>query len=331
MARVDQRVGHAPPAGRRCAGRGGAPGRRRLCPRPAGIVADQQRAEPAARRAALRPPADHELLPADELELPPRGVAAARQVPRRGVLDDQPLPVVGQRLVAQVDAAAALAGNDPHRPPCVRVETLDEPRPAFGERPRAQVLVAVPNQVERDEDGAGGRGRRGGPAAPVHAALDALERQRTARRVDGHDLAVEHDGAGEPRRERGQPARDLGKLRGLLVAQAGPDTDVRLPRPRSAAPSGGGRDLDQGADAVVLPLEDEVAAPQQPVVRRLVHRDREHRPQRGRLLAPRRRGRRLHPRRAPPGPAGRHPVRPGSLPHRSTRIPAGRPKPKSRC
>ena len=301
VPRVDQPVGAAPAAA---------------------MVAHQQRAEPAARRPALGPPADHELLPPDELELPPAGVAAARQIARRGVLDDQPLPVVRERLVTQLDAPAALAAHEAHHPPGLRLHQPGEPPPAFMEGPRAQVLPAVPNQVEHDEGGGGGR-RRAGSAAPVHAGLKTLKRQRDARRVDGDDLAVQHDRAGEPRHERRQPVRDLGELLGLVVSQAGPDVDVRLvPR------SGAGRDLDQGADAVVLPLEDEVAAPQQPFVRRLAGRDREHRTQSRRFRAPGRPRLRRGPRGAPPSPPdGRFAGTP-SCPHQPTSIPARRRKPK---
>ena len=330
VARVDQSVGPAPPAGRDGAAGRGAGARGRRGRRPARIIADEQRAEPAARRPALGPAADDELLPPHELELPPRGAPAAGQVARCGVLDDQPLPVVRQGRVAQAGPAAEPTGDDAHHAAGVGVEALDEPRPALAERPGAQILVRVPDQVERDEHGGGAGGRRARPAAPVHAALDALERQRAARRVDGHDLAVEHDGAGEPRRERRQPLGDLGELRGLVVAQPGPDADLRLPpRVRTAAP-GRRRDLDESADAVVLPLEDEVLAGEQPLVGRLVGRHREHRPEPRRVFGPRRPAVRIGPPRAPRSPPLRCRTRPGSPAHRPSSIPVPRPKAESR-
>ena len=163
VAGVDQPLRRAPRDGGRRASRGrGAPARRRPGPGSARVVADQQGAESAARRAALGPSPDHELLPPHELELPPRGAPSARQVLRRGVLDEQPLPVAGQRLAAQVDAAADPARHHPHHPAGVRVETLDESSPALGQRPRAQVLPPVPDQVERHQHGRGvGRARVG--------------------------------------------------------------------------------------------------------------------------------------------------------------------------
>src|ERR1700733_11165501 len=82
----------------------------------------------------------------------------------------------------------------------------------------------------------------------MNPSLQLLESCRFTVAVERDDLAVEDEGRAKGARPLFQGARDLGKLRGFFVAEAGPETH--------APPSLG--HLDHRANAIVLGLVDEL-------------------------------------------------------------------------
>ena len=96
-----------------------------------------------------------------------------------------------------------------------------EPSPPLGERQRPQILVAIAQDVERDErDAAGGRSAVG--FGQMDAVLQPLKTGRLALVIERDDLAVEHDRALQLFRITCEGGDEIGKLRGLLVAEARP-------------------------------------------------------------------------------------------------------------
>src|SRR5688500_2628203 len=126
-----------------------------------------------------------------------------------------------------------------------------EPLPAVAQRQAADVLAAVPEQIENKEGGGLGRVETldVARAEDVNAALQLLKSGRPARRIQRNDLSIDEQGRRQLTGERLEGADDGGKLGGFLVAEARPEADVELPPSR--------RHLDQRPDAVVLRLEDQ--------------------------------------------------------------------------
>ena len=149
---------------------------------------------------------------------------------------------------------AAVAGDllaEPQRVRELPARCLSSALAPRGQRQAAHVLGAVAQQVEGDER----RRLRAVERVDVVVALDVdaplqpLEPGRPAARVERDDLAVEEQRRPQRARQRLERPDDGGELRGLLVAEPGPEPDVG---PRLA-----GRDMDQRPDAVVLRLEDQ--------------------------------------------------------------------------
>ena len=110
--------------------------------------------------------------------------------------------------------------------------SIEERRQAlatFAERKRAQIVVAVAQEIESDErrwlvlvDALEVRSTR-----QVDTALQPLETGRAPAIVERDDLAVENDGSIEPARDLFEGCDDRGKLRGLVVPVARPHADAR--------------------------------------------------------------------------------------------------------
>ena len=155
-------------------------------------MAHEQRADAVGAPPLPRqPPADHELLALDVLDLDPRAGAPARLIAGVQALGHDALEPLGPRGLEQRRAAARMRRRNP---PC---------RPAQAERVQAgpplligQRHQGVPVEVEQVEDGVDD-GRAGRQAAhragrgDVHAPLEALE-ARPPVIAEGHDLPVEH-------------------------------------------------------------------------------------------------------------------------------------------
>ena len=198
------------------------------------------------------------------------------------MLGDEPFPSALERVLVQRAAVAANDVADPQERRPGLCEQALERRAALEQRPIAQVGAAVAQHVERDERDVGCRRARltraaeaggwtgwtllrGGDIQQVDATLQLLKSGRLALRVEGDDLAVEHErfrALARPLSERGG---DLGKLARLLVAEP-------RPQPDDAA----WLDLRDRADAVVFRFVDEVR-----VVERRVGERRQHRLQHG--------------------------------------------------
>ena len=111
-----------------------------------------------------------------------------------------------------------------------------QPGPALGERLRSEIVVAFAQQIERDER----RGLLVGPEdrlrrsiagnGHMDAILQPLEARRMAFGVQRDDLAVENHRTFEGTAPFPERLDELGKLRGLLVAQPRPESDRRLRR-----------------------------------------------------------------------------------------------------
>ena len=86
----------------------------------------------------------------------------------------------------------------------------------------------------------------------MDAALQPLEPGWPAARVERDDLAVEHERRMELPADGFERRDERGKLRGLFVAEAGPETHGRSAARRN--------DFDNRPDAVVLRLVDEALA-----------------------------------------------------------------------
>src|SRR6187399_216095 len=89
----------------------------------------------------------------------------------------------------------------------------------------------------------------------MNAALDLLEAERSACRVNGHDLPIEEQRLTEPVRERLERGGDFRKLPVLLAAVAGIDGDGRagtLPDRWT--------EVHDGPDAVVLGFVEKALA-----------------------------------------------------------------------
>ena len=218
-----------------------------------GVVAEEEGAEVRARSARQGPAADHELLGARELHLPPTRTAVATGVAPVGALDDDSLPGALQAAVRQRSAVAGRALDQAHRLRAVRAQQAFQPPPAFGERKRPEILVPVAQQVEDDERGRHVAYRRAhGAARRVQPLLEVLKRQRRAVPAGRHDLAVQQHGTAQPAPEHGQRLDQIGKLRGLVAAEPRVQTGGRRAVQRH-----------QGPHAVVLWFEDELGSREQ--------------------------------------------------------------------
>jgi hypothetical protein len=230
--------------------------------------AEEQGAEVLARLPGIGPSTHHALLALLDLELAPLGAALAGVVARLERLDDESLPAFGDRPpversavggdeLAQANHGGADVGEDPF-----------QARPPRDEREVAEVLRSITDHVERDERDAvtiGGGGQR---IAAMDPRLEILEARRPPRGVERHDLSIQDDRRPEPPRQVAEGPHHLGKLGGLVVPEPGPDPDA-----------GAGTRLhgDQGADAVVLLLEDQVFAAKQSIADGSTRERGEHR------------------------------------------------------
>src|SRR5262245_8826649 len=193
------------------------------------VKADGQRPEVLPQRFRVGPAADDELLPPRQLDLQPERRASAGIVRRRRVLGEEPLPAQTQRAIVEALALACRHLAEPDELRAGVADDLLQPRLAVDEREPAEILRPVTEDVERDE----GHGRRAGLNADVavgrqvDAAGQALEADGLATPVEGHDLAIEEDGAPQRLSKRFQRADDVGKLRGLVVAEPRTQRDAR--------------------------------------------------------------------------------------------------------
>src|SRR5262249_31829568 len=161
--------------------------------RPALPDAQEEGAEVGPAAAALRPSAHHTFLAARDLDLAPRAAAAPRVVGRVELLGDETLPAPRDDLTVQRAPVARMEGRET-QPWGARVaEDALQPGAPRGERQRADVLLAVAQDVERDE----GHGLGAFAATDValgremHTPLQPLEAGGLAVLVQGDDLAVE--------------------------------------------------------------------------------------------------------------------------------------------
>ena len=183
--------------------------------------AEQQRAEEPARAAGLGIAADHAVLPADELQLGPRGIPASARIRCVEPFRDQALPAPRERLAMECAAVSGYEGAEPERLRAgVAVDAL-EPGATRGERQPAQVLAGIAQHVEDDQRDAL-LARRGDVARPrkMHSPLKILKAGRLATLVERDDLTVEQHRRFQAPRERNQCVDDVRELRGLVVPEA---------------------------------------------------------------------------------------------------------------
>ena len=241
------------------------------------VYAEQERPEVLPRIARLGPAADDEFLLVMDLELAPRGAAAARLVGRPRLLDDQPFPPFLLRARVQRAAIVGHLFADANRARRRATEQTLEVRAALDERQAAQILFPLPQDVERDE-----RDRVFAidaldifRVAQVNPALQPLESDGIALRVERNNLAVDDEWL--RRTERGERGHDGRELRGLVVAEARPHTHVcRRTRRSSLTKLALARGLyfNQCANAVVLRFEDESGSGERRIGKRREHRSR---------------------------------------------------------
>ncbi len=230
------------------------------------ILAEQQRPEARARVARLGPAADHELLLVGQLVLPPGRAAAARLIHRGAILDDQSFPALAVRAFVERPSVGGDLLADPQRAGEMPREIFLERLAPRGQRQPADVLGAGAQQVE------GEKRRRLLPiqhvdvalALDVDASLQLLESCRPALGIERHDFPVDEQRRAKRARQRFERPDHGGELRGLFVAEPGPEADV--------GPWLAGRDMDQRADAVVLRFEEQVLAGQRRFGQRRQHR-----------------------------------------------------------
>src|SRR5262249_11736139 len=150
------------------------------------------------------PAGDDELLLVLQLELAPCGAATPGFIERAGFFRDQSFPAFFLRARVQLARVARDLLADPNHSGWRSAEAPDrllEAAAALRQRQPRQILLAVLQDVERDED----RGLRGFGAlhvlraAQVHPSLQPLESRRPAAFIERDDLTVEDQRPIQPR------------------------------------------------------------------------------------------------------------------------------------
>ncbi len=230
------------------------------------VHAEQQRAESLAGPARLGPAADDEFLFEGDLQLPPVGRPVPGAIARVEVLCDQAFPAAVDRALVE---GAAVGGDELAQAQQRRTGIAEHPLeagPARRQRQPDQILGAVAEDVERDERDR----RRAARAADVVGArevdpsLELLKPRRFAGRVERHQLAVEDDTGLDAAAELPQGPGDLRELGCLVVAKPRIQVDRAL--------AAGRFELDDGTNAIVFRLVDEVLTLERHVLERGEHR-----------------------------------------------------------
>ena len=223
-----------------------------------------------SRLARLRPATDNELLLFEQLELAPDRRAPSAVVRRLRFLDDQALPSffsgARQHLAAVIERDFTEAHEARVLPP--RADALLQSQAPRRQRPAAEVLAAIAQEIEQDEgcrllvDGT--LDVRG--AGQVDASLNMLKPEGPAFAIDGDDFSVQDHGARTGAKHPAERHDDLGELRSLVEPIPGVEPDI-LPAFH----------LDDGPDSVVFGLVHQPGRPQRRLCQRCEHRAEDRR------------------------------------------------------